>query len=224
MNKTDQLRDSWASLGVAFYASSDSFASPEEALIQLVQSGEFPEDKKILTLALTWLKEHSKLVHIERLQNHFNHLANQEKVLLGAIAQKCVQAGDHRWKKIAKDGLKVSKKKDFSFPSDSSLLLKMRGHDKDFEKFKIYVTALEDDSYKKLLDWKQTVSTNPWIKFRLLFGSNLRADVAAVIHLRLASTAYGAAKYLNCSTSAVYRNWNDLIDIGWDKHSKVFAK
>ena len=54
------------------------------------------------------------------------------------------------------------------------------------------------------------MANNLWLRLRLLFGANLRADVATVLALDLAPTAYAAAKYLQCSQNAVYRNWQNL--------------
>lgn len=42
MSSTDTLRDSWASLGVAFHSESDHQYSPEEAILLLITSKEFP--------------------------------------------------------------------------------------------------------------------------------------------------------------------------------------
>jgi hypothetical protein len=215
MNNQDLLRDSWASLGVAFSNRSTIKYAPEEAILFLITSGEFPEDKKLTEMTLTWLRDHSRLVHVERLQNLIKDCDKKQLAFLGAIASKCLTFGDHRWKKIANMGLKASRSKGFSFPGDEELLVKMRGHDTDFFKFKIVVTPLQAESSKKFLSWDRVTKENPWIRFRLLFGSNLRADVATVIFLQLADTAYAAAKLLKFSTSAVYRNWDDLNQAEW---------
>jgi hypothetical protein len=132
MNNQDLLRNSWASLGVAFSNSSTTKYAPEEAILLLVTSEEFPEDKKIMGMALAWLNDHSRLVHVERLQNLIKGCNYKQLALLGAIASKCLSFGDHRWKKIAKIGLKASRSKGFSFPGDEELLIKMKGHDAIF--------------------------------------------------------------------------------------------
>jgi hypothetical protein len=44
---------------------------------------------------------------------------------------------------------------------------------------------------------------------------NMRADVAAVIFLKLTPTAYGAAKLLGCSANTGYRNRKDLHEAGF---------
>lgn len=95
---------------------------------------------------------------------------------------------------------------------DDEFLLKRNGVDKEFLQFKIHVVPIELESDKKFYQRERIFSQNPWLKFRLLFGSNLRADV-------LATTAYSAAKYVNSSTSAVYRNWQDLKEAKWDSLS-----
>lgn len=219
MPKVDTLRDSWASLGVSFSIEFEKAYTPEEALCLLVQSKEFPEDKKMLSLALTWLSKYSKFVHVERLQNLAKDLAPEEIAVLGAISAKCLIFGDHRWKKIEKMALKVTRKKTFSFNGDSKLLLQIKGQDKEFQRFNILVAPIQLESDKKFYSTKKIIQNNPWLKFRLLFGSNLRADVATILYLQLASTAYAAAKYLNASTSAVYRNWQDLKEADWDEIS-----
>ena len=73
---------------------------------------------------------------------------------------------------------------------------------------------MPDDS-EKLLARSKVIKGNVWIKNRLLFGTNTRADIATVKELELADTAYKAAKILSCSASAAYRNWNDLEEAGW---------
>ena len=98
MGNKDILRDNWASLGIAFNAGSKNCVDPETALIALVSSLEFPEDKKMMGLALLWLKHFSKLVHVERLKTLAKNLGALELALLGAIAKKCVSYGDFRFR------------------------------------------------------------------------------------------------------------------------------
>lgn len=220
MPKADLLRDSWASLGVNFTKMSAKDFSPEEALIMLVQSNEFPEDKKMMSLALGWLKNYSTLVHVERLKNMSKDLSPFEMALLGGIASKCVANGDFRWKKIESLALARSKKYKRDFPGDDDFLLNTKGKDKEFSKYKVFVATIDTENEKKFYRRERIVSQNKWLKLRVLFGANLRADVATVLCLGLASTAYAAAKYLYCSQSAVYRNWQDLKDVHWEQLSE----
>ena len=97
------LTQMWASLGVAFHSDSTKVStSPEEGIISFLKSGEFPKDRILLPLILGWLKENSKIVHVERLKNLSIHLSDFEAALLGVMAKKCVQNKDHRWNSIIK--------------------------------------------------------------------------------------------------------------------------
>ena len=102
MSSRDELRASWASLGVAFHGSTERSYDPETALMLLVRSRDFPEDRKSLSLAVSWLKKYSKLVHVERLQKQLDDLELEEAALLGAIAAKCGTFKDFRWRKLEK--------------------------------------------------------------------------------------------------------------------------
>lgn len=214
MKRNDPLRDQWASLGVAFATATSMESDPETAIVSLVTSKEFPEDKKMMSIALLWLKEYSTFVHIEKLKIQVRHLDMDALAILGALSLKCVVFGDHRWKTIT---LLVKKKLGSrkSDLCDDEVFLKTRGIDPDFLKFGIRVTPISPDEPRKLLARKRVIQRNAWLKSRLLFGTNLRADIAALKSLKTASTAYAAAKLLGCSMNAAYRNWNDLTEAGW---------
>lgn len=215
MISSDHLRDAWASLGIAFNTQTEmNPIDPESALIALVQSKEFPEDKKMLSLALLWLKHYSKLVHVERLKTLAKKLLPSELAILGGIASKCVASGDYRFKIIARLAEQNLKKKNFAI-GDSETFIQMRGLDADFANFGIRIAPISPDTEKKLHSRGEILKRNHWLKYRLLFGANMRADIAAVISLKLADTGYAAAKLLNCAPNTAYRNWNDLEEAGW---------
>ncbi len=96
----DLLRDQWASLGIAFNARTPVVSDPETALIAFLESREFPEDRKMISLILAWMKEHSELVHIEHLKTLIEPLGSFELAVLGGIALNCLKNGDFRWKTI----------------------------------------------------------------------------------------------------------------------------
>lgn len=214
MKRNDILRDQWASLGIAFAASTPVESDPETAIINLVTSREFPEDKKMMSMALLWLKEYSSFVHIEKLKIQLKHLDSDALAILGAIARKCITFGDHRWKTIVSLVTKMLGKKKSNL-SDDEVFIERRGIDADFLKFGIRCTPITHEDPKKLLARKRVIQMNSWLKSRLLFGTNLRADIATLMTLKIADTAYAAAKILGCSMNAAYRNWNDLEEAGW---------
>ena len=208
----DLLRDKWSSLGIAFSTTAKLNSNPELTIIETIKSHEFPTDKKMFSLMLLWLDEYLELVHVERLKNLLKDLNAYELALLGGIALKCLNKGDHRWKMIILLVQKKIGKKEIHFNdgNDDELLLKMKGTDPEFLKFGIRVAPLKSEDRKKLLRREVVLSQNAWLKNRLLFGPNLRADFITVFTLSLASNAYQAAKLLGCSMNASYRNWKSI--------------
>jgi hypothetical protein len=134
--------------------------------------------------------------------------------VLGALSLKCVGFGDHRWRVLASLVTKILGNRKPGLVDDMDFI-NAHGTDADFLKFGIRVMPIEPDEPKKLLVRKKVIRMNIWLRSRLLFGSNLRADIAAVMSLKSADTAYAAAKILGCSMNAAYRNWNDLTEAGW---------
>jgi len=149
----DLLRDKWSSLGIAFSSIVKLNSNPELTIIETIRSHEFPSDKKMFCLMLLWLDEYLELVHVERLKNLLKDLNAYELALMGGIALKCLNNGDHRWKVIILLVQKKMGKKEFHFNdgNDDELLLKMKGIDAEFLKFGIRVAPLKSEDHKKLL-------------------------------------------------------------------------
>ncbi|OFZ26744.1 MAG: hypothetical protein A2381_17290 [Bdellovibrionales bacterium RIFOXYB1_FULL_37_110] len=211
MNKSDDsLRDSWASLGIAFNTKATDHANPEQTIIETIKSGEFPGDRKMFGLMLLWLENYMDLVHVERLKYLMKDLSPFQLALLGGIAKKCLSKGDLRFKTIIKEIEKRFGKNSPKFEGDDELYLKLKGVDADFLCFGVKVAPMHADESKKLLKRDQVIKNNAWLRNRLVFGSNLRADFITVFTLGLAQNAYQASKLLSCSANASYRNWKDL--------------
>lgn len=214
-NLRDNLRDKWASLGIAFNANSNIVSDPESALIDFLESGEFPEDRKMISLILAWLKEHSELIHIERLKTLLKNLGSFELAVLGGIAIKCVKFGDFRWNTII-NYIKKRNTGRIRFDVDESeYLIQKNGEDLEFSEFGLRLSKISEERPEKILQLKIMIENNRWIRYRILFGVNMRADVATVMVLKLATSAYQAAKFLNCSFNSASRNWNDLTNVNF---------
>ncbi len=99
---------------------------------------------------------------------------------------------------------------------DSETSIKMRDLDEDFAVFGIRVAPMLPNDPKKLLNRQSVIKRNAWLRNRLSFGSNVRADVATLKSLKRAETGYAAAKILGCSPNAAYRNLKDLEEAGWE--------
>ncbi len=207
----DLLRDAWSSLGIAFNAKGATNANPEDVIIQTIKSKEFPNDRKIFELMLLWIEEYLEFIHVEKLKVSLKELNAFELALMGAVATKAFKLGDHRFKVIIREVHKKLGKKTLHFgEGDDELYLKLKGVDEDFLEFGIRVAPVKADDKKKLLKREQVFKNNAWLKNRLLFGANLRADFVTVYSLKLAQNPYQAAKILNCSTNASYRNWKTI--------------
>ena len=213
---SDLLRDQWASLGVAFNVKTDIVSDPESALFSFLESGEFPEDRKMIGLILAWLKEYSNLVHIERLKNLIKPLGSLELAILGGIAAKCIKFGDYRWKTII-NYIKERNTGRIRFDiGDSAFLINKNGEDQEFKEFGLSLWQIDEDKSEKIVELKLMLEGNRWIRYRTLFGVNMRADVATVMVLKLAGSAYQTAKFLNCSFNSASRNWNDLRSVDFN--------
>lgn len=214
---SDLLRDQWGSLGVAFNARSKIITDPETALITFLKSGEFPEDRKMISLILAWLKDYSNLVHIERLKSLIEDLGSFELAVLGGISRKCILYGDFRWKTII-SFIKKRNTGKLSFEvNDSEYLIIKHGIDEDFKEFGIKVFLCEPERSEKVIQIAEIIKLNKWIKHRVLFGVNMRADVATVMVLNLATNAYQTSKFLKCSFNSASRNWNDLVSVDFKR-------
>lgn len=214
---SDLLRDQWGSLGVAFNARPKIITDPETALITFLNSGEFPEDRKMISLILAWLKDYSHLVHIERLKSLIEDLGSFELAVLGGISRKCILYGDFRWKTII-SFIKKRNTGKLSFEvNDSEYLLNKHGIDEDFKEFGIKVFLCEPERSEKVIQIAEIIILNKWIKHRVLFGVNMRADVATVMVLNLATNAYQTSKFLKCSFNSASRNWNDLVSVDFKR-------
>ena len=152
MNKSDDsLRDSWASLGIAFNTKATDHANPEQTIIETIKSGEFPGDRKMFGLMLLWLENYMDLVHVERLKYLMKDLSPFQLALLGGIAKKCLSKGDLRFKTIIKEIEKRFGKNSPKFEGDDELYLKLKGVDADFLCFGVKVAPMHADESKKLL-------------------------------------------------------------------------
>lgn len=211
----DLLRDKWASLGIAFNAPTSIISDPESALIDFLKSGEFPDDRKMISLILAWLKEYSELIHIERLKTLLNDLGSLELAILGGLARKCMRFGDFRWNTIINY---INKRNTGPLRFDlneSAYLLQKVGEDQEFLEFGLRLAKITEERPEKVVQLKTMIENNRWIRYRILFGVNMRADVATVLALGLANSAYQTAKLLNCSFSSASRNWKDLTNVNF---------
>lgn len=203
MSRVDQLL---SSIGIAFDKKGLKNISPEQVIIEVVSDSSFPNDKKAISLLMTWLDLFERYVHVERLKNMSKSLPNKELAILKSLALK-VGKKSKKWLSLVEKTRTLPRE---VFASDNELLLEIKGIDKDFKKFGIHIAPIITSHKKKILPEIEILKSNTWIKNRLKYGTNLRADIVTIRELSLADTGYKAAKVSHCSINAAYRNWNEL--------------
>jgi hypothetical protein len=212
--KSDLLGDAWENMGIAFAVNKSKTrnADPERTL--LASLGEFGEDRKLLKLVLVWLAEYGDLIHVERVKALAADLSTKELAWLGSVA--AIQKGDRRWSSVVES----VKKRLGRFPpkhqmSQLDLLQAERsGADQNFLEFGLTIPVFEAAEPKKVRARAKTLEDNLWLRMRVLFGSNWRADVATLMLLEQAQTSYQVAQLLGCSGETAYRNLNSLREAG----------
>jgi hypothetical protein len=212
----DKLVAMWSSLGITFAGSFDREYLPEEAMIATIQHGLFPKDRKMFSIMLLWLTKYHRYIHVERLKNMLGDLNMVELSLVAGLAVKMLNQKDHRWKSIIRY---VDKKRgtvpiSFATVCDHPLFIKRHGLDVEFSQYGISVAVLQPAAENKILSENKVLQLNRWIKNRCLFGVNFRADMATLMQLKLAPTAYQSAKVLRCSVNTAYSHWSDLQKVG----------
>ncbi len=151
------------------------------------------------------------LVHIERLiiLAKKEKLIDDELVVLLALSEKLMEAGDKRYeaviRKLKRKNLKMS-----SPPKSEkdSYLIERWGLDTILEKYDVNVRLWSAEPEKKFLTMKGIFKINPWLALRALVGPNNRADIIYLKLYQIVPSANQAMSYLGCSKDAAYRHWN----------------
>lgn len=208
----DLLRDSWESLGIAFVvnASGTRHADPERTLLQTLR--EFEDQRKMLRLVLAWLRSYGALVHVERIKALAGDLPAGQLAWLGGLAEHQTQQGDLRWRSISQmiKHILGTPAPRFEMPKLDTLQVARKGEDLHFKEFGLVIPTVEPAEPKKLYSFNAGVRNNIWLRMRILFGTNWRADAATVMILGLAKNPYQAEQILGCAKETAYRNWRAL--------------
>lgn len=188
----------WGRLGISFYNHSNEEVDPERLLLATIPL--LKNDRKLLSLSISWIFAYSDLLHVERLKQ----LAKKTLLIgdlpwLHAIGNKIAKS-DARWKILGKQ--QTEKIMISSWDELQSLRL---GLDSDFEDAGIRIAKFATDVEKKRLDRKKILEMNPLFSIRTLFGSNWRADILWLKNRFPDLSSYAIAKELGCNTETVYR-------------------
>lgn len=213
----DILRDKLASIGINFAAnmSGQKNCDPELVLIEVLESGEFPESKSLIRFVLALLLLYGNFFHAERIKSAIGTLSPLAVAILGGIALKLTKTGDLRWNTIyetCKTRLGTQPPK-WGPVVEDKYAIKNRGTDPEFLQFGITCPVIEPEAMKKIRPISALIEDNTWFRNRALFGTNMRADTITAIQLYHPRTPYSLSKILRCSMDCAYRNWKDLSQL-----------
>ena len=220
----DLLRDELAALGIAFVTDDQALElepDPERTFLKSIS--EWNTQRKTLKLLLAWMDSYGDLFHVERLRSLADSLSAVEIAWLGGFASYRVSKKDLRWQAIerycfSKLGKPMPR---FATSNLDILQAERKGKDPHFEKFGLILQILEPSDSKKIYLREATLKRNGWLRFRLLFGSNFRADMAYLFLREKASNAFQAEKFLGCSRETAYRLWKAFQEVDCSKILKV---
>lgn len=204
-----KLRPDLVSLGFAFYGEGSAIApDPEKTIIEIIKV--FDTELKVAHMMLAWMERFGDLIHVERLMSLSKELKPRERVFLGVIALKQVNAGDLRYRSLLQKIKLLPINTESPWPGEDPYLIEKYGIDAEFESFGIKTSLFYPSENKKLFSRSGIIERNLWLRLRVLLGTNFRADLAFVRLSGLAKNAYAAMQNLKCSKETCYRIWKSL--------------
>ncbi len=164
-------------------------------------------DLKLLNLTLTWAWEMGDLVHVERLKSLATKLEPIDLAFLGGIAEY-TKNQFRNWDLISNYAKKIlGNGHKFDLPEKISFSV-TTGHSKPepaFKSFGFIIPEISLSDRKKLIPRKYLVEDNARFRFRSLFGTNWRADIAFVMSQEKDLNAFKISKLISCSYETAHR-------------------
>ena len=205
-------------IGIFFTSKPTDFSteivSPEDAIMSALPI--LKSDRLTLQLLYTWIKKNADLIHAESLQKKIE--SEKNAVHLAFLAGLLVASEDRRLVTVA-SRIKISKKNLNSEVSKTLSIAAQFGqveYDPNFLKFGLKISQLKEEDEKKFIPKEYFIQDNPFLYCRALFGTNWRADVAAILSImKLNPTEI--SNILGCSYETAHRNEQALRSVGWPK-------
>lgn len=186
--------------------------SPEDAILSALSV--VKADRLTLQLIYTWVKSNHELIHAESVQKKIEFENNP--VHLAFLAALLSSTGDRRLMTVAAK-IKYSKK-GLNDEIDKSLRLAAQfgqvEYDPIFLQFGLKISKIQEEDEKKFIPKEYIVKDNPFLFCRSLFGTNWRADVAALLSIRNVNPTE-ISQILGCSYETAHRNYHSLKSMGW---------
>lgn len=168
------------------------------------------EDRRILGLLASWIVVHGSLVCIGKLRRVMEREQLGDRQMISALAFLAVEKGMHEWKAVCQpfserylwgeEGTKQALKFQKPVPSFSKagVLLPEKS-----------LRIREND----ILSIRKLAKVNLPVRFRLIFGANIRADAAFYIS-KGARSASELMRAIGCSYEPAHRILQEFTDAG----------
>jgi len=204
----DDLLPRWRSIGITFARNPIKYTDPEKTILDSLLA--ILTDAKMLYLIGSWFKKLGGVIHTERLLSlaKARGLSYDEWMALGALAAYACEAG-HRMDAIVRYAKRKVQKGHTVATSEHIALPVTMGQclpEPTFKAFGIIVpTMIEQEA--KIVDLSLAVKTSAWIRNRIFFGCNWRADIYTALGQKRKERAstYRIAKDLGCSNETALR-------------------
>lgn len=213
----EEILSNMIGLGIMFVGKRPDFrkspVTPEQAIVAALPYAK--EDFLVLQLLHTWIKKNHNLIHAELLNKQVQTIDN--KVDIAILGGLLAYTEDKRFNSIISKINRIKPEQNSEIEKSISFAAKIGQfpYDKVMSRFGVMITELvTEQNDKKFLNREKMAAFNPFIKCRLLFGSNARADVAALMSLGI-NNPTEIKNILNCSYETAHRNFGALKDANW---------
>lgn len=215
-SKREQIISNLIGIGIFLVGRRPSFKKnpklPEFALSESVELAK--QDMLILHLIHTWIMKNHNLLQAEVLKKAMDGLeSNVERSIFAGLLS---HADEKRFSSLLKDVEFVDEKAALEIDKTMSLAARIgqASYDLHMLKFGIKITELSLEDEKKFFKRSEMIQMNPFIKSRILFGVNSRADVATLMSLGF-ENPHAIKGVLKNSYETSYRNFHSLKEAGW---------
>ena len=175
----------------------------EETLIEVIK--ESRKDSRLLGILINWIGKHGDQIILDKFLKKLalqDDITIDDPILQFMIASALIN-GHRKWKKVFK-----IKPNNPLYPIDKDLLIssiKMKGKNEDYAKIGViipigFLKSKESNAFSQ----EELSKINVQYRNRLIYGSNIRADVITAIECGL-ENPFIISKEIGCSYEPAYR-------------------
>lgn len=193
-------------INISTQSKTNPFVDIEETLIQAALI--IPEDGRILSLCLSWIKVHGERINVERLKKLRTPSSSQWLTLFALFGVSCRQT---RWKHLIEKNKKLCANGNIK---NAQLRITMRGEEQWSKGTNFLIPkGSEPIDSKYVIAPDQLAQVNHHYRNKLIYGANWRADIATAIE-KGAKNALQASKMCMSSYEPAHRIFSDFRAAG----------